>query len=264
MSGSGVASDGTNLYFSTGNSDPSGLSYDPVKNVEESVVELTPELKIASLFTPFDYAYLDRQDYDFSSGGVMILPSAPPLAVAAGKEGKMFLLNGNSLGGYTPGGPDKVLGWYRIGQCWCAPSFYDNSTGMRVVSSGGSTLMTCKLWPGVGGANPKLIQDGKAELPPSFQDGGFFTSVSSNGAETAVIWAVGRPSNSVTNELTLYAYDGAPSKGVLTLLGSYPAGAWNDTRNALSVPVVANGKVYVGAGDATKPSGTLTIFGILP
>lgn len=35
MSGSGIASDGANLYFTTGNSDSSGTSSDPVNNVEE-------------------------------------------------------------------------------------------------------------------------------------------------------------------------------------------------------------------------------------
>ena len=35
MSGSGIASDGTNLYFTTGNSDPAGASYDVPRNVHK-------------------------------------------------------------------------------------------------------------------------------------------------------------------------------------------------------------------------------------
>jgi hypothetical protein len=263
MSGAGVASDGTNLYFVTGNSDPSGFSYDPLKNIEESVVEVTSNLKVSSIFTPYNYANLDLNDFDFGSGGAMILPSTPALVVAAGKDGRMFLLNSNNLGGYTPGGPDNVLDMHNIGGCWCAPSFFINQSGPHVVSSGGNSVGTWKLVIASPTTTPTLVQDGYAQIPASIQDPGFFTSVSSSGANSGVIWAVGRPVDS-SNVITLYAFNGASSGGTLPLLGSYPAGTWADTTNVTSVPVVANGKVYVVSGNASTPSGTLTIFGILP
>jgi hypothetical protein len=90
------------------------------------------------------------------------------------------------------------------------------------------------------------------------QDPGFFTSVSSNGAKagSAIIWAVGRPSDPNTTFVTLYAFAAAASGRTLTQLYSSPAGSWPNTgADADIVPVVANGKVYVASYQ------TLTIFG---
>ena len=94
------------------------------------------------------------------------------------------------------------------------------------------------------------------EYEQTEQDPGFFTVVSSNArkAGTAIIWAVGRPTS--TSGLVLYAFSAKPASGTLPLLYSAPAGSWpNLGGNANIVPLVANGKVYVGAYK------TVTIFG---
>jgi hypothetical protein len=52
----------------------------------------------------FGVEALDQDDNDFGSGGVTLLPPQPGtatlLAVAAGKVGRMYLLNRSVLGGY--------------------------------------------------------------------------------------------------------------------------------------------------------------------
>jgi hypothetical protein len=160
MSRSGPAADaaagGSHIYFSTGNSDPSGTSYDPPYNIEESVVQVTPNLQVLSIFTPYNFATLDAKDMEIGSGGVMAIPTNwpwypalnPSLVATAGKDGRMFLLNANSLGGYTPGGPDNVLNVQNIGGCWCAPSFFTGPDGIgRIVSSGGNTAEYVASYP---------------------------------------------------------------------------------------------------------------------
>lgn len=266
MSGSGVASDGSNLYFTTGNSDFSGTSYDPVNNVEMSVVKVTPALTVASIFTPSNFASLDATDTDLGAGGVLAIPSAP-LLVAAGGDGRMFLLSSANLGGYTPGGPDHVLDMHNIGGCWCAPSFFMGPDGIgRVVSSGGSSVITWKIIQNTSSPAPQLFQEGAGQILPGVSDPGFFTSVSSNHTvnHSGIIWAVGRPTTGST-VVTLYAFDATPVNGTLPLLGQYPAGSWivTNNRNANIVPVVSNGKVYV-ASSGGAGAGTLTIFGFRP
>ena len=110
MSGYGIAAAPTsgNLFFSTGNSGPG--TYDGVRNIQESVVKVDPQLvNLLGIFTPSNWYFLDQTDGDLSSGGVLILPAQPGpfphLAVTAGKTGRMFLLNRASLGRFTPGGP---------------------------------------------------------------------------------------------------------------------------------------------------------------
>jgi hypothetical protein len=268
MSGSGIASDGTNLYFSTGNSDSSGTSYNSVYNIEESVVKVTSNLTVASIFTPSNFAALDAADFEIGSGGVLSIPHSS-LVVGGGKDGRMFLLNSASLGGYTPGGPDHVLDMHNIGECWCAPSYFMDQDGIgRVVSSGGNSVTTWKIMQTGSPPTPHLVQDGTGQITASVttvQDPGFFTSVSSNGTapnHSAIIWAVGRPPDGSTS-VTLYAFDATSVNGTLPLLGQYPAGTWTEDNNANIVPVVANGKVYV-ASSGGAGAGTLTIFGFNP
>jgi PQQ enzyme repeat len=264
MSGYGLAWDGgSNLFFITGNSDYSGTTYNNTNaiNLSESVVAWSTTLNgVVSYFSPTDYpadvVTLDERDGDFGSGGVMLLPkqpgSVPQLAVAAGKAGNMYLMNQSNLGGENSG---AVLGEYYIDGCWCGPSYFQGSDGVgRVVSSGGSNI---KVWKVQTSPTTALVPD-SAFTSPSIstgQQGGFFTSVSSNGttAGSAVIWAVGRPFDS-TNDVTLYAFDAATGGAQLY---SATAGTWPNTGgDANIVPTVANGMVYVASYRM------LSIFGV--
>jgi hypothetical protein len=274
MSRSGPAADaavgGSNIYFSTGNSDPSGTSYDPPYNIEESVVQVTPNLQVSSIFTPYNFATLDKKDFEIGSGGVMAIPTNwpwypapnPSLVATAGKDGRMFLLNANSLGGYTPGGPDNVLNMQNIGGCWCAPSFFTGPDGIgRIVSSGGNTLSTWQIIQTP--TSTTLVQEASVQIPLVNTDQvstppGFFTTVSSNGTNmnAGIIWALGLPT-ATPNTLTLYAFASTPSNGTFQLLNQVPAGVWNYMGHPNSVPVVANGQVYVAS------DGILTIWGLI-
>ena len=55
----------------------------------------------------------------------------------------MFILNRHSMGGYTPGGPDKVITQANIGGCWCGQSYFHH----RIASSGGSNVILWKFKP---------------------------------------------------------------------------------------------------------------------
>jgi hypothetical protein len=262
MSGYGLSADANgNLYFVTGNSDPSGTTYDGVNNIQNSVIKISPDLRtVLSLFTPYNVATLDENDLDFGSGGVMLLPTQPMpnpnLAVAAGKDGTLFLMNQENLGGYTPPpGPNMVLDSKGAGGCWCGPSYFTGSDGAgRIASSGGSNI---KVWKVKTGSSTSLRKESTS--PGSLNDRtvddpGFFTSVSSNGtaAGTGIIWAVSRPStnNRNPNQVSLYAFTTEPPKGqtVLTRLFAAAAGTWMTPKgNSNIVPMVANGRVYVAS-----------------
>src|SRR5438105_9700053 len=105
MSGFGPASDDSgNVLVITGNSDPSGTTYDGVTSIQQSVIKMSPDLStVLDFFTPSNWPTLDQNDVDFGSGGALVLPDQPGLyphlAIAAGKQGTMFLMNEDSLGG---------------------------------------------------------------------------------------------------------------------------------------------------------------------
>jgi hypothetical protein len=270
MSGYGIAADDDDtrdLYFITGNSDPGGpFLIDKAGTLEESVVRLRNDLTdVKDWFTPSDPLYgvkaLDQRDLDFGSGGVLIVPSehtrtTKHLAIAAGKVGQMYLLDRDNMGKYDLTGTNHVLDAVDIGKCWCGQSYFMGADGVpRIVSSGDPYL---KVWKITTATSPKLDLDYSSLVDlgaVSFQKG-FFTSISSDlqKPETAIIWAVRRPTDDATATLTLYAFDAANGK----LLYSAPAGTWPRYRGAAAnvVPTVASGKVFVAS------SGELRIFGL--
>jgi hypothetical protein len=163
---------------------------------------------------------------------------------AAGKAGRMFLLQQGNLGGYAPGNyVRRVL----IGNCLCGESYYQDSSGAgHIVSSGGDQKIEVRGEPSF------QLQ---SQTAPLNGGAGFFTSVLSNGTSNTIIWAVDWP-GSASDEVTLYAYDPATKQ----VLFSQPAGTWPNAAggNASIVPVVANGQVYVASYEQ------LTIWGLTP
>jgi hypothetical protein len=265
MSGSGPATDASgNVYFTTGNSDPSGNTYDGVTDIQESVVKVSADLtQVLDLFTPSDWGILDYEDEELGSGGVMLLPPSPlptaqdpviNLAVAAGKNGNMFLMNQNDLGGYDPN-HDNVVGVFDAGKCFCVASYFVDPSDLtpRVVIGAATGVETWKLQ-----TSPTITLTKIADSTALFNRGrGAYTSVSSNGTMYPIIWAAAT-TQSGSPELGFYAFD--PEGGGSTLkmiysnqtFGTWPYG----NGNAFLVPVVANGEVFVAS------SNELTIFGL--
>src|SRR5262249_49789960 len=108
--------DGFNdLFFSTGNG--FGVTAQQVgpRNLTESVARIGTDANPASptygqliyedSFTPYNWASLDSGDTDLGSGGTMALPDGigppghPNLVVETGKQGRIYLLDRNMLGG---------------------------------------------------------------------------------------------------------------------------------------------------------------------
>jgi hypothetical protein len=264
MSGYGLAADDEgNILFVTGNSDYSGTTYDGVTNIQESVVKVSSTIStVVDLFTPDNQASLDQSDADFGSGGVLVLPDQPGsirhMAVAAGKDGNMYLMNEDNLGGYSPS-KNNVLGTYNVGGCWCGQSYYvDPTDGVgRVVSSGGSNVQVWKIQ-----TSPKVALT-RLEFSANIggqQDPGFFTTISSNGTANPIIWALNRPLATAKAPLDLFAFnpDGGKNKNTIKQLFKTKAGYWpNLGGNSNLVPVVANGQVFIASNKV------LQIFGLI-
>jgi hypothetical protein len=250
MSGYGLAANSAgSVYFVTGNSDYSGTTYSKQKNIAESAAEMSGDLSTQlGLFTPSNHSELDYYDTDFGSGGIMLLPPQigkfPDIAAAAGKDGNLHLLDADKL--------NKEFGSYQIGGCWCGPSYYQGSDGIgRIVTSGGNSVI---VWAVQGNKTPSLSRKSEFDGIANGQDPGFLTTVSSNGttAASAVVWAVGRPTDNDPAYVNLYAVN--PDTG--NQLFSETAGAWPNTGgNSNIVPIVDNGLVYVASDQM------LTIFG---
>jgi len=287
MAGYGPAADASgNIFFVTANSasdNPpatcaaSSATFSARTDVHESVVKVSGDLSaILDTFTPSNWSCLDFEDCDFGSGGVMLLPdqpgATPHMAVAAGKDGRMFVLNRDNLGGlHDPDIPTNV----NIGGCLCGPSYFKGPDGVaRVVTSGGYQV---KQWKVNSGSPPTLALEasssptalgGSGRPTTCNAPGGFFTSISSDATgANAIIWAVGPPirngpfspvANGPANMVYLYAFSATASGTTLPLLWSGVAGTWPygfgvnyesvaGAAEANLVPTVSFSKVYVAS-----------------
>ncbi|KAK0104489.1 hypothetical protein ONS95_004777 [Cadophora gregata] len=121
MSGMSPATDGQRLFVVSGNgvghenfgAPASGSS--GCRTLGESAIDLavdssTGRLALADYFQPYDYINMDGNDQDFGAGGLVLLDpstfsggSIDKIAVTAGKNGKIYILNSNNLGGYKLG-----------------------------------------------------------------------------------------------------------------------------------------------------------------
>jgi len=154
QSGGGLVSDGAGqILFSTGNDSSAPGEGDPPPGTKgkeppegrlgESVVRVAVQpqgaLKATDFFSPSNNAELDKGDIDLGSSAPMALPSeffgtlsAPNLLVQDGKDGWIYLLNRDELGGMGlgPGGTDKVV---------------------QKLAGGGGVWDGMAAWPGEGG-----------------------------------------------------------------------------------------------------------------
>ncbi len=80
------------IYVATGN----GTPYDQVDD-SDSVLRLSPELTVESIFTPSNFEPLSAGDLDLGSTAPALLPGG--LVFQVGKEGVGYVLNGTDLGG---------------------------------------------------------------------------------------------------------------------------------------------------------------------
>jgi hypothetical protein len=241
------------VFAVTGNGDFTGKG----KDWGESVLALPASLGgTPDRFTAASYNNLNGNDNDFGSGGVMLLPAisgqtAPPLAVAMGKDATLYLLNQTKLGGEKAG--DKgALQAQRIGSSgggvWGGPAFYDSPSAGPLVyyQINGDVLRSYAV---ASGAAPALTQFATGTTAAGY--GGSLPIVSSNGATpgTGIVWLIRR-----TEPISVEAY-GADALGAPIFTAS--VGNWSNPGqgNAFLTPMQANGRLYLPAYKAVSVFG---------
>src|SRR6266511_2458951 len=258
--GGGLVSDGPGrIFVATGNgvTPPNGPGTNPPQQLSESVVRLgvasNGTISANDFFSPANAAILDQNDQDLGSGGPVALPAPyfgtaaiPNLLAEIGKDGRLFLLNRDNLGGKAQGsgGTDAVvqtLGPYK--GVWGHPAGYGGEGGYLYFVQNKGSMLAFKY--GVDGAGkPALSLAGNTRETFGYTAGS--PLVTSNGTTpgTAVVWVVNVDGPTGSNG-QLCAYNAIPANNVLTLLRCFPIGA----AVKFSTPASSNGRVYVGTRD---------------
>jgi hypothetical protein len=253
QSGGAPAADAAgNIYVVTGNGTfDAGNTTAPNHDYGDTYLKLTPTatgLTVASSFTPFNQAVLDARDEDLGSAGPVLLPDqpeAPPLLIGAGKEGKIYLLNRNALGGFDPSADHVVEELPQsITSAFDTPAYFN---GQVYFGGVGDALKAFTL------ANGLLSSTPASQSSVVFGYPGTTPSISADGTANGIVWVIENGSPAV-----LRAY---PAGNLATeLYDSSQEGSRDQLGKGVkfAAPTVVNGKVYVGTQTG------LAVFGLLP
>ena len=261
-SGQGPAADAQgNLYVVSGNgtvgNDPFSVSIngtipgtvnsDPTNllNRGESAMKLSPAgsgLQVNSFFTPYDYYNMDLNDLDYGVMGAFLIPNSNYFLTGA-KNGNLYLLNKDNMGGYSSLGNQVVQVVPLNVSLHCQPAYYKGASNEYVyIWSENDQLRSLKF-----NRNSASLSAGQV-LPSTsgpVNDIGAFLSVSSNGTTpgTGILWAY-YFSTAAGNQTILAAFDANDITKEL----------WNSAQNSNDNPgnfakfstlTIANGHVFV-------------------
>ena len=255
-SGTGMAADAAgNLYVVTGNGtvgdagDPTNLT-----NRGESALKLTPSgstLRVASYFTPNNYDFLNNYDLDYGGMGTLLIPNSN-YYLTGGKDGNLYLLNKDAMGGYVSSS-NQVQQVVPLGgssvNMHCQTAYYKgSSTEFVYVWSENDPLRAIPFDRASNLLSPQSQVVSNAPGPTG--QSGAILSVSSNGSQdgSGILWAS-------------YAYSGDAEHTVSpAILRAFDANdarkeLWNSQQNAardaagyyakFAAPTIANGHVYL-------------------
>ena len=279
MGGGAPAADSSNnlynLYLITGNGvfDVTNTS-PPTNDYGDSFLKLTSGLTVSQYFTPSDYTMDQVNDQDFGAGGAALLvdqPSGPVqhLVVGGGKDGYLYLLNRDSMGGL---GDTNAWQRFKFGSAiFATGAFWNNTLYMAPVNG---PLQAIPFDASTG----KFNTGNASQSAASFGFPGSTPSVSASGATNGIVWALDQGNYCTPADhphgcgpVVLHAYD---ATNLPIELWNSTMGTGNAAGNAVkfTVPTVANGKVYVptrgnntgGVGSSTSIPGELDVYGLLP
>jgi len=248
MGGNGICVDAaTNLFFETGNgsfsANTNGGDYG------DSFVKLSTtnhQLAVADYFTPFNQASMQAADTDLGSGGPLLLPDSagsaahPHLIVGAGKAGIMHLVDRDNMGRYNPASDSQIVQEVsgQINGVWSSPAYWNN---LLFYNGNGDVMKSFVITNGV------LGNTIKSQSATSFGFPGATPVISANGTNNGIAWATDPGAYASSGPAVLHAYNATNLAQELyntsmNLARDNPGGAVK-----MTVPVVAGGKVYVGA-----------------
>ena len=275
MSGQPPAVDANgNIYVSTGNG-TTGFGGNPndTSNRASSLLKLSTAsgaLKVTDFFTPMNYQYLNDDDLDYGVDGVMLIPNTH-LSLSGSKEGRLFLIDDNLMGGTTSNN-SNVLQTLNVANTSTSntrhlhgsPVYFEDEYSNEYIYgwAEGSLLKqfpfnrSTMLFDTI---NEKI---GNTALPSGMP--GAMLSVSSNGftPNTGILWA-NHPINGNANQAivpgVLQAFDATDVTHELWNSN------WNSKRDSIGKfakfvpPTIANGKVYMATF-----SNRLNVYGLNP
>jgi len=264
QSGGGPSADSNhNLFAVTGDGtfdvDRGGSNYG------DSFLRMTATggLAITGYFTPCNQASLESSGNDLGASAPLLLPDSsgpalhPNLVLGAGKNGSIYVADRDNLGGYNGGicpdvfpRPLQTLPLHE-GPIFSTPLFWNNTI---LVAAGNANLEALPITAGVVAQVPLSSQS-----PETLGPLGATPMVSSNGANSAIVWLIDASGALATPNApaVVRAYDANNLSNEIYNSAMVPARDTAGLAVKFTVPIEANGKVYVGT------QSELDVYGLL-
>lgn len=210
------------------------------------------QLAVTDYFEMSNQSSENSTDMDLGSGGALLLPdmtdsagNAHHLAVGAGKDGNIYVVNRDSMGKFNASSNNiyQEIDGVLPGGIWSMPAYFNNTVYFGSV---GNNLQAFSI------TNAQLATAPSSRTDNQFKYPGTTPSISANGTSNAILWAAENGDPAV-----LHAYDAVNLAH--ELYNSNQAGRRDQfgTGNKFIVPTVVNGKVYVGTTSGVG------VFGLL-
>jgi len=210
-------------------------------------------LKVADYFDMSNTVNESGGDVDLGSGGAMVLPdltygtaSTLNLAVGAGKDGNLYLVNRNNMGKWNANSNNvyqEVAGAVPNG-VWGVPAYFNSTV---YYCDQGGTLKSFSITSGKLATTP-------VHTGASFTYPGVLPSVSANGTSNGIVWAIENSGTAVlhafaANDLTQELYNSNQASNSRDHFGS---------GNKFITPMIADGKVFAAT------TNSVAVFGLIP
>jgi outer membrane protein assembly factor BamB len=243
---SGIASEGANLFVTTGN----GFG-GPEWGDSEAILRLAPgpsfdRADSRNYFVPADWARLDARDIDLAGTGPVLvdLPGAvhPELAVALGKDGKMYVADRTNLGGI---GGQLLSMQVASNAIINAAATYRTAGGTYIVFKGNGvncpngtsgTVTAVRLLP----TDPLT-----AEIAWCANSGGLGSPMVTQtqlGGGDSIVWVVGSE-----GDKKLHGFDA--DSGAEVFAGGTDAETLSGNVRRYVTPIAATGRIFVAGDD---------------
>jgi hypothetical protein len=253
QSGAGLSTDADGfIYGATGNGtfnvDTGGVDYG------DSILKLRADdgLQVVDYFTPYNQAALSRGDFDLGSTGVLILPDQPGahphLALAASKEGTIYLVDRDAMGQFNPTNDSQIVQWFPkiVGPAFGMPAYFNGTVYIWAASD---YLKAFRLTDGLLSTAPVS----QAAVLSAFPGG--CPSISADGDRDGIVWVVQVDKYRAGSPGILRAYDARDLAIELYNSAQVAADAGSPAVKFVA-PTIVNGKVYVGGNKS------VTVYGL--
>ncbi|MFM2124694.1 MAG: hypothetical protein RL328_1145 [Acidobacteriota bacterium] len=266
QAGRGLAADAAgNVYIAT-----AGGSADAITDFGSSVVKLRARtLERQDFFTPANFDALHHGNIDLGANGVTLIPDSN-LAFAGGKEGVVYLLDRDHLGGLESASSAPLQRFRASQGCGlqdCAQTLGTAFWSHPGAANGDGTLY---VWDKKDVLRAYPFSQQRFDTNPSSASSPSLKTLlssgptlSANGSDlaTGIVWAVTIDSEDQAAQQpgTLRAFLATDVSRELYNSQTEKSRDQSGNFTKFSPPVVANGKVYV-----VSQSGVISVYGLLP